>query len=83
MEDMESTINSSLTKRLRNFFIACAAVFSFVFIFLPFLTSSCDILSRMAVNLDENGIDPSRYYYTDVEQVKEAEQYLESVLKAE
>jgi hypothetical protein len=34
----------------------------------------------MSQYLDENGIDPTRYYYTDVAQVKEAEEYLDSVL---
>jgi hypothetical protein len=32
------------------------------------------------VYLDNNGIDPTRYYYTDVEQVQEGEDYLRSVL---
>jgi len=80
---MESTPNKSLSHRLRNFIAACAAVLFFVFVFLPFLTSSFDILGRMSAYLDENGIDPSRYFYTDVEQVSEAEQYLESVLKTD
>ena len=34
----------------------------------------------MSVYLDKNGIDPSRYYYTDVEQVQEGEDYLRTVL---
>ena len=49
--------------------------------FLPFLTRSVDILDAMARHLDETGIDPSRYYYTDVEQVAESERYLREVLK--
>lgn len=52
----------------------------FVYVFLPFLTDSFEILHHMSEYLDENGIDPTRYYYTDVEQVKEAELYLDSVL---
>lgn len=80
---MKSTVNSHLSQRIRNFILTCVAVLLFVFVFLPFLTSSFDILSRMAACLDENEIDPTRYYYTDVEQVKEAEQYLASVLKSE
>ncbi len=80
---MEPTVKHSLPKRLRNFVAACAAALLFVFVFLPFLTRSFDILDRMSAYLDENGIDPSRYYYTDVEQVAEAEKYLESVLKTD
>jgi hypothetical protein len=33
--------------------------------------------------LDTSGIDPTRYYYTDVEQVWEAERYIESALHSE
>ena len=54
--------------------------FSFVYGFLPFLTRSFSVLDNMAHSLEENGIDPSRYYYTDVEQVKEGELYLRGVL---
>ena len=35
----------------------------------------------MSVYLDNNGIDPTRYYYTDVEQVKEGEEYLRFALE--
>ncbi len=34
----------------------------------------------MSQYLENNGIDPTRYYYTDVVQVKEAENYLDIVL---
>jgi hypothetical protein len=71
----------SLPVRLKNFVLALGATFAFVYLFLPLLTSSCDILNRMSVYLDANGIDPTRYYYTDVEQVKEGEEYLRSVLE--
>ncbi len=80
---MESTVTSNLPQRARNFILSFVAALLFIFVFLPFLTNSFGILSRMAACLDENGIDPSRYYYTDVDQVKEAEQYLTSVLKPE
>jgi hypothetical protein len=40
----------------------------------------CPILHRMSQHLTENGIDPTRYYYTDVEQVKESENYLRQAL---
>jgi len=58
------------------------AILLFVYVFLPYLNSSFGILQRMSTYLDENGIDPTRYYYTDVEQVEDAEDYLESVLAA-
>jgi hypothetical protein len=34
----------------------------------------------MSILLEDSGIDPSRYYYTDVQQVEQGEQYLETVL---
>lgn len=80
---MEPTINKSLPQRLRNFIITLGAVLLFVYGFLPLLTNSFEVLTRMSQYLDENGIDPTRYYYTDVEQVREAEQYLDSVLNDE
>ncbi len=54
--------------------------FFFVYGFLPFLTKSFSVLDQMAVSLEENEIDPSRYYYTDVSQVKESELYLREAL---
>jgi len=78
---MEPTAVKPLPHRLRIFAAALSAALLFVYVFLPFLTHSFGILSRMSAYLDWNGIDPSRYYYTDVEQVAEAEQYLRSVLK--
>ncbi len=66
---------------MRNLVVFLGAAFLFVYVFLPLLTRSFDVLSTMSVYLDENGIDPSRYFYTDVEQVEEAEAYLESVLE--
>lgn len=80
---MEPGVNNRLPQRLRNLVVSLAAALLFVFVFLPYLTSSFGPLRRMSAYLDENGIDPSRYFYTDVEQVVEAEQYLESVLEAE
>lgn len=55
----------------------------FVYVFLPYMTRSVDVLDKMSQYLDDNGIDPSRYYYTDVEQVKEAENYLSTVLEGD
>ncbi len=66
--------------RLGSFTVALGACLIFVYLLLPLLTNSCGILHRMSVYLDANGIDPTRYYYTDVEQVAEAEQYLHAAL---
>jgi hypothetical protein len=71
----------SLPVRLKNFVLVLGTALAFVYIFLPFLTNSCGILHRMSVYLDQNGIDPTRYYYTDVEQVKEGETYLRFALE--
>lgn len=71
----------SLSVRLKNFALALGTALAFVYLFLPLLTSSCGILHRMSVYLDENGIDPTRYYYTDVEQVQEGEDHLRRVLE--
>ncbi|GAB6113592.1 hypothetical protein [Desulfomicrobium escambiense] len=71
----------SLTVRLKNFILATGTALAFVYLFLPLLTNSCGVLHRMSVYLDNNGIDPTRYYYTDVEQVKEGEEYLRFALE--
>ncbi len=71
---------SSLSVRLRNFVLALGATCAFIYVFLPILTTACPILHRMSLYLEDNGIDPTRYYYTDVEQVKESENYLRMVL---
>lgn len=67
--------------RLRNFTLATGVALAFVYLFLPMLTNSFGVLHRMSMYLDNNGIDPTRYYYTDVEQVKEAENYLRIALE--
>jgi hypothetical protein len=73
-------IEKNLPRRIIKFIFSLGLSLTFVYVLLPILTGSCAILNRMSVYLDENGIDPSRYYYTDVEQVKESEQYLRTVL---
>lgn len=80
---MQLESNISLPQRLRNLAILLGGALVFVYVFLPLLTRSFDTLSSMSDFLDKSGIDPTRYYYTDVEQVKEAELYLESVLQPE
>ena len=81
MDDMEIATNKSMAQRLCNFVVALGVAVLFVYVFLPYLTRSFGVLNQMSQYLDDNGIDPSRYYYTDVEQVQEAEQYLDSVLE--
>ena len=71
----------SLPVRLKNFALALGTALAFVYLFLPLLTNSFDVLHKMSVYLDGNGIDPTRYYYTDVEQVAEGEQYLRFALE--
>ncbi|MDO9111335.1 MAG: hypothetical protein Q7U40_11810 [Desulfatirhabdiaceae bacterium] len=72
--------HKNLPGRITKFVFSLGLSLTFVYVLLPILTGSCAILNRMSLYLDENGIDPSRYYYTDVEQVKESEQYLRTVL---
>lgn len=76
-------IENSLPQRLGKFILVLGVILSFIFVLLPLLTNACPILHRMSVYLDDNGIDPTRYYYTDVEQVKESENYLRRVLDHE
>lgn len=71
---------ASVSRKIRNLGALLGACLLFVYVFLAFLTESVPILNRMSRYLDNNGIDPTRYYYTDVEQVKESEQYLQEVL---
>lgn len=62
--------------RVVRFLLLFAGTVAFVYGFLPWLTQNHSALRTMAQHLEETGIDPSRYYYTDVEQVREAEAYL-------
>lgn len=73
-------IENSLPCRIKKFIFTVSVVFTFIYGLLPFLTGSFDILHQVSLSLDENGIDPSSYYYTDVDQVMESEQYLRMVL---
>ncbi|MDD2466359.1 MAG: hypothetical protein PHI97_20355 [Desulfobulbus sp.] len=72
----------SLPTRIRNFVLTLGSMMVFIYVLLPMLTDSCPILHRMSVYLDNNGIDPTRYYYTDVEQVKESERYIRAVINS-
>ncbi|MGD9950322.1 MAG: hypothetical protein AB7U29_17860 [Desulfobulbus sp.] len=71
---------NSLPTRIRNFVLTLGSMMVFIYVLLPMLTDSCPILHRMSVYLDNNGIDPTRYYYTDVEQVKESERYIRAAI---
>ncbi|MFH1156144.1 MAG: hypothetical protein V1793_20245 [Pseudomonadota bacterium] len=73
----------NLWHRTLKFILAAGLTLSLIFGLLPWLTGSVTVLHRMSMSLEENGIDPSRYYYTDVEQVIESEQYLRTVLDNE
>jgi hypothetical protein len=77
---MQTHDQTSLPRRLTAFVLSLCALFSFVYGVLPLLTDSVNVLHRMSILLEDSGIDPSRYYYTDVQQVEQGEQYLETVL---
>lgn len=79
--DTRQPTKPSLTRRLCSFTVALVLLLGFIYGALPLLTDSVGILHRMSLVLDEQDIDPSRYYYTDVAQVRESELYLRSVLK--
>jgi hypothetical protein len=70
----------SLPLRLRNFFLTLACGLFFFYVLLPFVNDTIPVLRQTSSLLEEHDIDPSRYYYTDVEQVAEGEAYLRSVL---
>ncbi len=70
-----------MLRKIQKFVVYIGACFLFIYVFLPYLTKSVGILDRMSIYLENSGIDPTRYYYTDVVQVKESENYLNSVLR--
>lgn len=71
----------SLATRIRHFILALGTVLALVYVALPLLTNSYDILQRMSVHLENTGIDPSRYYYTDIEQVNESVRHIQQVFE--
>lgn len=71
----------SLVTRWRNFILALGAALFAIYALLPLLTRSFDTLTAMSQHLERTSIDPSRYYYTDVEQVEESERYLHNALR--
>lgn len=70
-----------LKQRLTRFLLLLGTVLAFVYGVLPAVTDQVPILARMHSYLNNNGIDPSRYYYTDVEQVAEGERYIAQAIK--
>lgn len=70
----------SLPLRLRDLCVALVVGVGFFQIFLPLLTDAVPILRETAALLEENDIDPSRWYYTDVRQAAEGEAHLRSAL---
>ena len=71
----------SLPLRLRDFVVSLLAGVVFFYVLLPFINNSFTILRKTSAHLENHGIDPSRYYYTDVDQVAEGENYLRSALQ--
>lgn len=73
----------NIINRWVKLFVYTGSALFFVYGLLPALTKSFPLLEKMAYTLEENDIDPSRYYYSDVAQVKEGELYLREVLAPE
>ncbi len=71
----------SLRVRVRRLIIGAIAMLFFAIVFLPALTRSCDKLEYMAQVLEEDNIDPSRYYYTDIEAVGDANHEISNTLR--
>lgn len=79
--DMETLRQQPLSQRIGKFILVLCTVLVFVYGVLPLVTSQVPILDRMRSYLDNNGIDPTRYFYTDVEQVAEGERYLRQAIR--
>ncbi|GFM36777.1 hypothetical protein [Desulfovibrio psychrotolerans] len=58
--------------RMKRFVLGIGALLLFSNVLLPALTRSCDKLEYMAAVLDDNQIDASAYYYSDLEVVSDA-----------
>jgi hypothetical protein len=76
-----SLTQPSLAIRIRKLVIGIVALLLFSNVFLPALTRSCDKLEYMANALEEQNIDPSRYYYTDIEAVGDANHEVSNTLR--
>jgi len=80
LKGVDTMAKKNLPRRITAFVLVLGVSLVSIYGLLPWLTDSITPLASMSRSLHESGIDPSRYYYTDVEQVKESEQYLRSVL---
>ncbi len=72
---------TSMLQNICNLMVSFSFCLIFVYIFLPYVTASVDILNRMSQQLESKDIDPTRYISTDVAQVKEAEDYFKTVFE--
>lgn len=75
------TYQQPLSVRLRRFFIGLLLLLGSVYVILPAITKSVSVLHTMSIYLQHNGIDPSRYFYTDIEAVTDAENHMEEVMQ--
>lgn len=71
----------TLGRRMSRLALALGGLLLFAQVLLPALTRSCEPLQRMAQVIEDNDIDPSRYYYTDVEAVGEAVHTIDNSLR--
>ncbi len=71
----------TLGLRVRNLLLGICAVLLLMYVLLPLLTRSIPVLSHMAAHVEESGINPGYYYYTDVEAVSEAEKHMQEVMQ--
>ena len=74
-------VTLTLGRRLCRLALAMGGLLLFATVLLPALTRSCEPLQRMAQVIEDSGIDPSRYYYTDVEAVGDAVHTIENSLR--
>jgi len=65
-------ITPNRATRMKRFALGIGALLLFSNVLLPALTRSCDKLEYMATVLEENQIDASAYYYSDLEVVSDA-----------
>jgi len=71
----------SLTVRFGKLLLGISAIVLFSTVLLPSLTRSCDKLAQLSAMLEEKEIDPSRYYYSDVDKVGDASQEMSNTMR--
>lgn len=67
--------------RFGKLLLGIAVIVLFSTVLLPTLTRSCDKLAQLSAMLEEKEIDPSRYYYSDVDKVGDASQELSNTMR--